>query len=220
MNQEKFNKAIDELKALKLTKAEKSAMLSNILSAPIPSPYARHVKVFAYVRKFSSALPIFLIAVIASGSLAYASERSLPGEKLYAVKTKIIEPLVNTLNFTPEQKLEWESTKVERRIVEAEDLIKKNKLDEDKTKVLEKAIEKSTTDFATVAEKVSAAQATTTEGKKEREEKFKQDFKEKLEDKRDKDDSKVENEKIKRLKEKAVETLERKNSGKNREKGE
>ncbi len=215
-----FEKGIDELKRMKLSEAEKTAMLSHIVAQPVASPYARHVRVYAHVRKLSPVMALCLVAVFASGTLAYAGERALPGEKFYAIKTKVVEPLRGLLAITQEQKLEWEQAKVSRRLSEAERLSESHELSDEKTEALEKAIEKSSSGFAAAAEKVSAQKATTTEGKMEREERLKQDFKEKLDDKRDKNTPQVQDERIKRLKDKAVETLERKNSDKERGKGE
>lgn len=195
---------------VRLTEAEKASMLKEVFSRPVPSPYARYARAFAYIRKPAG---LTLIAFFAfSSSVAYASQRALPGETLYAVKVKMVEPVVTALTFKAEKKLEWEAKKVERRIGEAEALAKEHKLDDEKAKDIERKIEKSSGTFGAVAEEVSKKAATSTKKQREKEEELKQEFKQKLEshESDSKDKHGEDHEKIERLKERAVEALERK----------
>lgn len=204
-----------------LTEKEKSLMLEGVFAAPIKSPYARYVRVFAFVRRPVMALS--LIIVLGFGSVVYASEAALPGEKLYAVKTKVVEPILDKINSSPEKKFTWEEKKVVRRIEEAESLAKENKLDEVKTLELEKKIEQSSISFVVAAEAVASTTATSTKGRQEKVEKLKQDFRNKLEEKNENKSGEKDNEqkereeKIKRLKDKAVKSLESKGNKKDRD---
>lgn len=225
-----IDKGIGELKNMRLTAAEKAAMLEHIFKAPIASPYQARPKVYAYVRRFSAAIALSLIVVLTSGSLALASERSLPGEKLYSLKTKVLEPLRGALAVTPVKKLEWEEKKVARRLAEAEKLAAKDRLEDDEIENLGMEIEKSSSAFAKKAEEISLDVATSSDGKKAKEAQLKEAFKEKLESEENKNDesneSKMENREdfknesgkkseedrreIKKLKERAVKALEKK----------
>lgn len=216
MKKENFDKGIQELRSLKLTVAEKEAMLENVLKTPIASPYGARVGVYAYVHRFSAVIALCLIVVLTSGTLAFASERSLPGEKLYSIKVKVLEPLRGALAVTPNEELEWEGEKVVRRLVEAEKLADEDKLEEGEIEKLEQEIEKSSSAFAKKAGEISLSTATTTNGRKLKEADLRQSFKEKL-DSRDRDEDEDESdkkneegrEKVKRLKDRAVEALEK-----------
>ncbi len=216
MKKENFDKGIQELKSLRLTAAEKAAMLETVLKTPIASPYSVETMVYAYARRFSVAVAFGLVLVLTSGTLAFASLQSLPGEKLYSVKVEVLEPLRGVLAVTPDEKLEWEGEKVARRLAEAEELADEDKLEEGEIEKLEQEIEKSSTAFAKKAGEISLSVATTTDGRKLKEAELRQSFKEKL-DSRDGNEDRGESdkkneegrEKVKRLKEKAVKALER-----------
>ncbi len=204
-NEEHFKKGIHEMQSVRLTDLERAAMLERILNTPIVSPYTRYLRVLVYMKKPAAALMMAsLILVLSAGTLAYASEAALPGDLLYSVKTKLVEPILDKVNIAPEKKIVWEEEKIERRIAEAKALVVEDKLDEKKSRELEKKIEKSSAAFVTAAEAVSRKTATTTEKQEEKQEELKKKFKERLEDKKeDKSD-----EKINRLKDRAVKVLE------------
>jgi uncharacterized membrane protein len=204
MNNE-FQKHVKEWQEVRLSKLEKDDMLKQIFERPLPSPYARYLRVFAYVQR--PALLALLIGLGVSSSLVYASTRSLPGETLYSLKTAVVEPVVDALTFKPEEKLLREEEKVSTRISEAEALQKQNKLDDKKAEDLKRKIEKSSNGFVKAAEAVAKKSATSTEKQDEKREELKNKFKEKLNQSEQEPEERG-GEKIERLKDRAVQVLE------------
>jgi hypothetical protein len=171
MNQNEFQKGLKDIQKVHLSEAEKSAMLRQILATSTVSPYTKYLRVY---------VPVCLMFILIFGSVSYAAQGSLPGEKLYTLKTRVVEPLIGTLHTLPEEKVAWEEEKVSRRITEAEQLATQNKLDESKTLELEEKIEKSSRAFAKAAEQSASSTATSTKGHEEKVEKLKQTFREKF----------------------------------------
>ncbi len=203
-----FENKIKGWKKAELTQAEKSLMLKSILATPVKSPYTRYLKVLVYVKR---PMAMALIVFVLFGSTAvFASQNALPGEKLYALKTKVVEPFIGKFNTLPEEKLSWEEERVSRRIAEAEALAEDNKLDEAKTAELEKKIEKSSQAFVEAVEKTAERGATSTQGREEKVESLKKKFRENLETNKIGDDKGSHGPEVKRLKEKALKTVESK----------
>lgn len=127
-----IQKEINQIKKISLTKNEKSKILHNIsvyadFHTPIPSPFS----IFSFVninKKLVYALASILIFVLTGGSLAYASENSLPGDMLYSIKTEVVEPIRISMAKTPEEKAVLETDFANRRLKEAEDLNRLGKL--------------------------------------------------------------------------------------------
>ncbi len=178
MNHE-FEKGIQGLKRMRLTEHEKATMLAHVLAQRVPSPYARYLRVLVYVKK---PVTLALVIFIMIGSTAvFASQQSLPGEKLYSLKTKVFEPVVGAFKTLPEEKAAWEEAKIEKRLLEAKRLAEQHKLDEKKTQELEAKIEQGSRAFVQAAEVSASSTATSTEGHTEKVEKLKKEFREKLE---------------------------------------
>jgi hypothetical protein len=53
---------------------------------------------------------------------SYAAQSALPGQTLYAIKTRVNEPLQGILAMTPTQKAQWNAELTNRRLEEAEEL--------------------------------------------------------------------------------------------------
>jgi hypothetical protein len=208
MNEDQFKKGLQDMREMRLTEEERATMLERILATPLPSPYARYLRVLVHIRKPATVfLMASLILVLSTGGLAYAAEASLPGDVLYAIKTKLVEPILDKVNIAPEKRVVWEEKKVVRRLEEARQLSAKHRLDEDKTVELEEKIEKSAAAFATAADKASAGIATSTRVQEDRAEKLKRDFEEKLKDKKEVGERE---ENVERLKSSAVKALRQK----------
>lgn len=61
-----------------------------------------------------------LVLIIGMGStLTVAAESSLPGDALYVVKTDIIEPVIDSLQWTNESQAAWAERRLERRLQES-----------------------------------------------------------------------------------------------------
>ncbi|MFT7507021.1 MAG: hypothetical protein ACI92I_000158 [Acidimicrobiales bacterium] len=76
-----------------------------------------------YVRSFAGVFAVFLIV-----GVPIISERAVPGDMLYAVKTEITEELRASLRLSPYSKVEWETKRLERRVAEARLLASEGKL--------------------------------------------------------------------------------------------
>lgn len=59
------------------------------------------------------------------------AEKTVPGDRLYAVKVSFNEEVRSTLNFTPYQKIEWETERLNRRVAEAKLLANEGRLTEE-----------------------------------------------------------------------------------------
>lgn len=164
MNKKELYNRIRQLKTIGLSGAEKSAMLGAVTGAPASSPYVRSTwRVFARFSSYSYVAALALIVLLSGGSLIYASEKAVPGDTLYAVKTKFTEPVRDALARTPEAKAAWEAEKASRRLEEAEQLAIRRELNEPKRAELEAKFEVHTRTFDENLSKLSAA--TSTEGK-------------------------------------------------------
>lgn len=206
MNENDFKKGIGGLKKIRMEKSEKNLILTRILATPIKSPYAHKTAylVFAFC----------LLLIITSVDIVRVSGNALPGDKLYGVKTRVVEPVLDIVNSTPEEKLVWEEEKINRRIVEAEALIEKDDLDEKKLEDLERKIEKSSRSFVRNVEIVASSTSVSTTSAKEKSNDLKLKLRQKINNEKDEREesfsSKRRNnqrEQIKRLKDRAIRVL-------------
>ena len=186
MNENDFNKGIEELKNIRLSKAEKESVFKKVMLTPVESPYVKPSPIFVsiFTRHTQVFVAASLVLIMSFGGAIYASDESLPGDALYSVKTAVVEPVLDVVYSAPEKKLVWEEEKVERRIAEAEQLIERGELDEEKLAKLEAKIEKSSITFAATASIVASSTATSSIAKQERERKIKQDFRTKISERR------------------------------------
>ncbi|MHB8660575.1 MAG: DUF5667 domain-containing protein [Minisyncoccota bacterium] len=84
---------------------------------------------FAYLRRpVNVAIATVLILTLSSGGIAFAAERTLPGDVLYPVKVSVIEPLRIALAASPEAKASLQMAFAQRRIDEAAELASEGKL--------------------------------------------------------------------------------------------
>lgn len=154
MNEDQISKKIkEELQNIKLTREEKSRMFERIISTPISSPYTPVKSRFTFM--FSSlrySLVLLLIILLGGISTTYASLESIPGDKLYPIKLKVAEPILDTLSFTSEAKAKREATKALNRLEEAEKLIEKDALTKESRIFLETEFKKHTDNFNTKIE--------------------------------------------------------------------
>ncbi|OHB10938.1 MAG: hypothetical protein A3G05_02255 [Candidatus Zambryskibacteria bacterium RIFCSPLOWO2_12_FULL_45_14] len=166
--EQSFGRGIEELKNIRLTEAEKTRILERVFSTPIESPYMKRTPVFAFVYS--------LILIISISGITYASDFSLPGDTLYPIKVSVVEPFLDVVNSSAEDKIVWETEKVERRIVEAEKLADIDELDDERTAELERKIEQSSRAFAEAVEKANGDRSEV------RKEEFRKKFESKIDD--------------------------------------
>ncbi|MDD4318967.1 MAG: hypothetical protein PHW10_01425 [Candidatus Peribacteraceae bacterium] len=87
--------------------------------------------------RFSLAATGLFAGVVLLFALAHAaSDRAMPGDMLYAVKLRILEPIVGAIRLTPMAKAQWEGERALRRLEEAEKLAAVAALDGMKQEVL------------------------------------------------------------------------------------
>lgn len=91
--------------------------------AAVPSPYAR---LFALKRPVAALVLIALVGI--GGATTYAAHGSLPGDPLYPLKVKVIEPVQGLLAVTPEAKAAFQASIANERLAEAAQLAAKEKL--------------------------------------------------------------------------------------------
>lgn len=185
MNDGQFKKGIEELKSIRMTNKEKSRMLSEIFSLPIKSPYMKKPPAFAFI--YSShyakvALTSCFVIVLSFGGVVYASGNTIPGDLFYPIKTKLVEPVLDVVNSSPEKKIVWEKEKIERRIVEAEKLADQDELDEKRAQELEDNIEKSSIAFIETVNANASSTAVSAKSSKEKMENLKREFRKKVSD--------------------------------------
>ena len=96
-----------------------------VATAPVRSPLSY---LLVYRMQIARAFVALLLVLGVSGGAAYASEGSLPGEPLYALKTSVVEPLEGAFLFRHESRAAWQAILAERRLVEAATLASKGAL--------------------------------------------------------------------------------------------
>ncbi len=133
---EPFEKFFRALSSVSLLEREKLNMRISIQAHMRSLPIRRVTeptllkKTASYIEslfnsKILAAHPAFaayvLVVFIGIGTV-YASERALPGEPLYAFKTRVNEPVQGVLALSPEARTEWSAELTFRRLQEAEEL--------------------------------------------------------------------------------------------------
>jgi len=119
---EKFDNDLNQLKNLKLSLEVKAEMKQKILSSfsagqapitPVASPY---VSKFVFLRHYQNFALIFLV-VFSFGSV-FASGGSLPGDILYPIKTKVVEPIAKLTKTSEQAQIEYQVKLADIRIAE------------------------------------------------------------------------------------------------------
>jgi hypothetical protein len=135
MEKEKIKKAVTDLRAVRMTALEKHAILERIVGeTPEQIVHVRSWTTLVW-RNFlvrqswsSTFIVAALIVMLAGGSVAFAAETTLPGDRLYPVKISIIEPLRSALAFGAPAQAYLEELKIERRLKEAAKLAAQGRL--------------------------------------------------------------------------------------------
>jgi hypothetical protein len=161
MEDKKLKNVISQVKKVSLSQDEKSRILHNLslytdVHQQIPTTHT----LFAFFnislnKKLAIVLASVMIAVIVGGTAVYASEGSLPGDLLYPIKTRIVEPLKVALAGTPEEKADVEAGLAVERLKEAETLDQRGKLTQDFKKALDNNVEKHFADFSHIKKQMA-----------------------------------------------------------------
>ncbi|MES3031717.1 MAG: hypothetical protein V4699_00535 [Patescibacteria group bacterium] len=140
-----------EMHQVKMTATEKGDMLAKVLAVlsqpgnasgqpkKIISPF-----VFMGFARYASFLSLLLIFF---GGITLASGHSLPGDILYPMKVKIIEPLQGAFKFSLEAEVAFQGSLATKRLIEAEELINKKKFDSQKQDELGELLKEHTGAF-------------------------------------------------------------------------
>ncbi len=113
-----------------LEPAKKDAMRQTLLNfmAAHEALEVRPARVSFAWERFAIPAGAFALILLISGGTSLAAEYALPGDPLYAVKTKINEPLIAALNTSESAEANWHATVALRRLEEADALAIKGKL--------------------------------------------------------------------------------------------
>lgn len=137
-----YEKLHTESEYIRLTDDERQKMRAAIFGMPAqdvplrPAMPARSPYLFMLSRRWAMAVGALLIVVFVGGGTAYASEDSLPGQPLYAIKVGVIEPVQLAMAATPADKAAVHVAIAQTRVAEAEALAEEGKLDAAKSSAL------------------------------------------------------------------------------------
>jgi hypothetical protein len=121
-----------------LSEAERARMRDTITAymamKPVRTTHADTTyRAFSFLEIIFSPRLVTLVLIGAilgsSAGVSYAAESALPGDTLYSVKTRIIEPVRGALATTPKAKKDWALQVADERAKEAATLAAENKLD-------------------------------------------------------------------------------------------
>src|SRR3989344_1582769 len=155
-DQHEFEYTFEEMREASLTHEERAEMRARVrlfmAEHPVkPKGFERlfgstraHKTGFSYMRP---ALAGFLMVVLIGGGTSYAAADALPGDLLYAIKTKVNEPVVSALALSEEAKASVSATFAVRRIEEAEVLASEGRLSSAARVELESKFEAHVADF-------------------------------------------------------------------------
>lgn len=156
MNNTDTQKHIEDAKnhyqSVRLSTAEKTA-LKNRLFADMEAP-ARATPVAKQLSPFFFRVPIYafrtvgvalLVVLLVTTPVAFAAERSLPGELLYTVKTTITEPVAGVF-VQHAQKDEYYQTLLVKRASELRVLAKRGQLEEKQLRDAQEALQNTVRD--------------------------------------------------------------------------
>ena len=122
-----FNAAQETFSGRSLSDAHKQVMVASIYAkakempaGPVISPLSGY---FSFYQKRLLGSFAVVLLLISGGS--YASASSLPGDALYGIKVRVLEPLGSVVSFTKETKNEYRISLLQKRIEELEVLKKK-----------------------------------------------------------------------------------------------
>ncbi|MFT5359782.1 MAG: hypothetical protein ACI88L_000242 [Candidatus Paceibacteria bacterium] len=146
----KFEQLKNKAENTRMTEAEKSLMRARIQETMEHFPMREasgstgSVKSSFKFVAFARSVAFVLVGFVAGGGgLAFASEQSLPGDVLYAIKTEVMEEVVSVFQRTPESKIVWEEKRIARRAAESVALNSQGRLAKKEGRTIIENIEKS-----------------------------------------------------------------------------
>ncbi|OGG61929.1 hypothetical protein A3C87_00850 [Candidatus Kaiserbacteria bacterium RIFCSPHIGHO2_02_FULL_49_34] len=120
----------------KMNTHEREELRARLLSYMEYHPYREHIsKQVPFMERFMQHVGV--LRAVASGSVAalvliiatpFLAEGANPGDLLYAVKTRVNEPLQGITLSTPEEKIAFKTKLLEKRVLEAKLLVENNSM--------------------------------------------------------------------------------------------
>lgn len=125
-----------------LLESEKLAIKSRILR--MPNKESRPGFILSLVQLFSNSkiviTAVLTLVCILSIPLAYASQKSGPGQLLHSFEIHFLEEIEQSFQFTKQSKISYSTNRIKERLLEMQD-VSDNKLSVDETKMLTKNLE-------------------------------------------------------------------------------
>lgn len=165
----KLKKFIKYLQNVKPSEKERSVLRSKIEEfiafnpirgeVPIPKTH-KYISIFTIrnmIKGVSLALSVLII--VGGAGVSYASQDTLPGDRLYKVKINITEEIEETLAITKDAKIQVQANKVERRLSEAQTLVNKKTLSPENKIIVKENLERNVEKITKTIEKLEADEA-------------------------------------------------------------
>lgn len=172
MTDNRYNNALQDLSRVTMNASEKAAMLDRIIvspikhTAPVRSPWTIYsFSLWIQKNRMLTVVAALLIILISANGVAFAVERTLPGDTLYPVKVNVIEPLAGSLITSPVARAQYEASITNKRFAESEALAVQGNLDGAKQQQIASLIDEHTANFENAlsqADKVSPQAADST----------------------------------------------------------
>lgn len=167
-----IQKGIKDINNMKMSSDEKSDMFSHLdlymKENPLKEDSPRVLpfnSIFTQFKSYKYSYSIAFVAVLLFSGVGVvdASEKSLPGDILYPLKIRIVEPIKTVAKVTTKAKLEYEEEKVIKRLDEVKELAIKGNFENEKRILLEKEVENSVKAILAVKRKTKIKATTNTD---------------------------------------------------------
>jgi Domain of unknown function (DUF5667) len=147
-----IKKGIKDIKNINLSSDEKEDMFSHIdlymkenplkVDSPRVIIFGNFLTQFKSY-KYSYSIAFVIILFFISIGAIQASEKALPGDALYPIKTKFVERVISAIKITENSKIEYEEERIVKRLKEVHELAKKGEFKNEKRIQIEKGVENS-----------------------------------------------------------------------------
>lgn len=166
MNNDQFKKGIEDLRKIKMSDSEKSLLWHKLdiysgkknTHTHVVSPWYR-LEFSSFVLRTGTLLASVFVLFVSGLGTFLTAENSLPGDKLYSLKTDLIEPLKYSFATNAIQKANFETKKIDSRLREAETLEVLGMLSDPVQEDLEKRIKSHVDSFNGLVSKESNDQS-------------------------------------------------------------
>ena len=163
MKNEEIKIGIKEIQNIKMTANEKENILKSVLNFSVPNKKPIHSP-YSFISIFQKNHFVFygalscLVLFLGSGGLVLGSQKSLPGNTLYSLKVKVVEPISSAMKLSPEKKAQYEIALVKERIAETQALAYQGELDINKQQQVNELIESHKIAFSEAVEEIKQSE--------------------------------------------------------------